>query len=419
MDYAAITANPQTGTLQLRGIFANPKGDILPGLFARIRAPFQQTQGALLVPADAVGFDQLGNYLLVIKDKNVVERRQVEIGEQVGEMRVIKSGLTVKDRVIIDGLLRAIPGREVSTGRGRKTAARAVSERGCTESRRWQPSRRPGMISTFFINRPIFANVIAIVTIILGAVALVNLPVAQYPEIVPTIQVTTNYPGGSADVVANTVGIPIEQAVNGVEGSIYMQSTSGSDGSYSLTVSFNRRYRSEHLPVAGAKRRQRRHGAAPARGAKPGVTVKKVSTNILMFVSLCSDDDRYDEKFLSNYAIINLQQPLARLPGVGQVNVLGAGAYGMRIWLDPNKMQSYGLTTVDVLNAVKNQNTQVAAGQLGAPPVPSDQLFQITLTTLGRLSTVESSKTLSSSRNSVRTARAPRLSASRTSPASN
>ncbi len=246
------------------------------------------------------------------------------------------------------------------------------------------------MISTFFINRPIFANVIAIVTILLGAVALVNLPVAQYPEIVPpTIQVTTNYPGGSADVVANTVGIPIEQAVNGVEGSIYMQSTSGSDGSYTLTVSFNV---GTDLNTSLSLVQNAVNGATaqlPPEVQSQGVTVKKVSTNILMFVSLFSDDDRYDEKFLSNYAIINLQQPLARLPGVGQVNVLGAGAYGMRIWLDPNKMQSYELTTVEVLNAVKDQNTQVAAGQLGAPPVPSDQLFQITLTTLGRLSTVE------------------------------
>ncbi len=246
------------------------------------------------------------------------------------------------------------------------------------------------MISTFFINRPIFANVIAIVTIILGAVALMNLPVAQYPEIVPpTIQVTTNFPGGSATVVANTVGIPIEQAVNGVEGSIYMQSTSGSDGSYILTVSFNV---GTDLNTSLSLVQNAVNGATaqlPPEVQSQGVTVKKVSTNILMFVSLFSDDDRYDDKFLSNYAIINLQQPLARLPGVGQVNVLGAGAYGMRIWLDPNKMQSYGLTTIDVLEAVKNQNTQVAAGQLGGPPVPSDQLFQITLTTLGRLSTVE------------------------------
>lgn len=123
LDYAAITANPQTGTLQLRGIFPNPKGDILPGLFARVQAPYQETRDALLVPADVVGFDQLGNYVLVVKEKNVVERRQVEIGEQVGEMRVIKSGLTGSERVIVDGLLRAIPGHEVAPEEAVKPAA--------------------------------------------------------------------------------------------------------------------------------------------------------------------------------------------------------------------------------------------------------------------------------------------------------
>ncbi|MCU0837227.1 MAG: multidrug efflux RND transporter permease subunit [Rhodospirillales bacterium] len=246
------------------------------------------------------------------------------------------------------------------------------------------------MISTFFINRPIFANVIAIITMILGAVALFNLPVSQYPEIVPgTIQVSTSYPGGSAEVVANTVGIPIEQAVNGVEGSIYMQSTSGSDGSYTLTVTFavgtdlNTSLSLVQNAVNGAT------AQLPAEVQSQGVTVKKVSTNILMFVTLYSADDRYDAKFLSNYAMINLQNPLARLPGVGQVNVLGAGAYSMRIWLDANKMQSYGLTTLDVSHAIKGQNVQVAAGQLGAPPVPEDQVSQITLTALGRLSSVE------------------------------
>jgi RND family efflux transporter MFP subunit len=127
VDFAAITANPQTGTLQLRGILPNPKGEILPGLFARVQAPFQETKDALLVPAQAVAFDQQGNYVLVVKEKNVVERRQVEIGEQVGEMRVIKSGLTGTERVIVDGLLRAIPGREVTPEEAGKAAASATS----------------------------------------------------------------------------------------------------------------------------------------------------------------------------------------------------------------------------------------------------------------------------------------------------
>ncbi len=244
-------------------------------------------------------------------------------------------------------------------------------------------------MSKFFIEHPIFANVIAIVIVILGTFAYLSLPVSQYPEIVPpTIQVTTSYPGGSAEVVANTVGTPIEQAVNGVENSIYLSSTSAYDGSYTLTVTFNV---GTDLNTSLSLVQNAVNGAIsqlPPEVQAQGVNVKKVSTNILMFVSLFSDDDRYDSTFLANYATINLVNPLARLPGMGQVNVLGAGSYSMRIWLDANKMQSFGLTTLDVVNAIKAQNVQVAAGQLGGPPVPDDQMFQITLTTLGRLADI-------------------------------
>jgi HAE1 family hydrophobic/amphiphilic exporter-1 len=243
------------------------------------------------------------------------------------------------------------------------------------------------MISTFFINRPIFANVIAIIIIILGLVCLFNLPVSQYPNIVPpTIQVTTSYPGASADVVATTVGIPLEQAVNGVKNSIYMSSTSGSDGSYILTITFAV---GTDLDTSLALVQNYVNGVMaqlPQTVQALGVTVKQVSTNILQVVSLYSDDNRYDETFLSNYGIINLQYPLARLPGVAQVKIVGAGAYSMRVWLDPNKLQYYKLTTMDVVNAIQQQNVQVVAGQLGAPPVPSDQAFQFTINALGRLS---------------------------------
>ena len=181
-------------------------------------------------------------------------------------------------------------------------------------------------MSKFFIERPILANVIAIITILLGAVCLLRLPVAEYPEIVPpTIQVSTSYPGASADVVATTVGIPIEQGVNGVENSIYMQSTSGSDGSYALTVTFAV---GTDLNAAVALVQNAVNGALsqlPQEVQTQGVKVQKVSTNILLIGSLYSDDDRFDETFLSNYAIINLQRPIARLPGVGQITVFGAG----------------------------------------------------------------------------------------------
>jgi HAE1 family hydrophobic/amphiphilic exporter-1 len=246
------------------------------------------------------------------------------------------------------------------------------------------------MISNFFIDRPIFANVIAIVIIILGVVCLYKLPVSQYPEIVPpTIQVTTSYPGASAEVIATTVGIPIEQAVNGVKNSLYMNSTSGSDGSYCLTVTFAV---GTDLDTSLALVQNFVNGALsqlPETVQAQGVSVRQVSTNILQVVSLFSDDDRYDETYLSNYAMINLQYPLARLPGVGQVKVIGAGSYSMRVWLDPNKLQYYQLTTMDVVNAIQQQNVQVVAGKLGGPPVPTDRDFQFTINALGRLSDVK------------------------------
>src|SRR5262245_42133878 len=245
-------------------------------------------------------------------------------------------------------------------------------------------------MSKFFIERPILANVIGIVTMVLGIVCLMNLPVAEYPNIVPpTIQVTTNYPGASASVVANTVGIPLEQGVNGVQNAIYMESTSGSDGSYTLTVTFSV---GTDLDTSLSLVQNAANGALsqlPSPVQAQGVNVKKVSTAILLIESLFSDDNRFDASFLSTYAIINLRNPLARTPGVGQVKILGAGPYSMRIWLDPQKLDAFGLTVLDVQNAIQGQNAQVAAGQLGGPPVPTDQVFQFTVTTLGRLSDVD------------------------------
>ena len=242
------------------------------------------------------------------------------------------------------------------------------------------------MISRFFIERPIFANVIAIVTIILGLVSFYNLPVTQYPPIVPpTIQIAARYPGASAEVVAATVGIPIEQAVNGVEGSIYMSSTSTSDGTYTLTITFdvgtnlNTAVSLVQNMVAGA------NAQLPAAVQQQGVTVLKVSTDILLVVSLYSETDQFDPSFLSNYAVINLKNPLGRLPGVGQVRVVGAGPYSMRVWLNPNKLHDYNLTTLDVVRAIQSQNVQVVAGQLGGPPVPPEQVHQFTVNALGRL----------------------------------
>jgi len=245
------------------------------------------------------------------------------------------------------------------------------------------------MISRFFIERPIFATVIGVVIVIMGLISYSRLPVEQFPAIVPpTIQVTTRYPGASAEVVAETVGVPIEESVNGVEGSIYMSSNSGSDGSYSLTITFDV---GTDLNTALSLVQNQVNGALaqlPGGASEQGVSVRKVSTNILLVASVYSEENRFDEAFLSNYAIINLQYPLGRLPGVGQIRVSGAGPYSMRVWLDPDRLRQFDLSPSDVLAAIRDQNTQVVAGQLGAPPVPPDQEFQFTINALGRLSDV-------------------------------
>src|SRR5712672_1771728 len=245
------------------------------------------------------------------------------------------------------------------------------------------------MISKFFIERPVLANVLAILMVVIGAVALMRLAVAQYPNVVPpTISVTTRYPGASARAVVDTVALPIEQQVNGVDGMIYMQSWSAADGSYTLIVTFKIGTDINFAQVLVQNRVSSALAQLPQAVQAQGVTVQQKSTAILQFVALTSPDARYDSLFLANYATINLQPELARLPGVGQVNIFGAGQYSMRIWLDPNKLQALSLTTEDVVNALKGQNQQVTAGQLGMPPAPSTQPFQYTLDIATRLDDV-------------------------------
>jgi HAE1 family hydrophobic/amphiphilic exporter-1 len=242
------------------------------------------------------------------------------------------------------------------------------------------------MIAKFFIERPVLANVIAILMIVIGAVSLYRLPVAQYPEVVPpTVQVTTRYPGASARTVIDTVALPIEQQVNGVEGMLYMQSYAASDGSYVLTVTFNIGTDLNFAQVLVQNRVSSALASLPQAVQVQGVNVQKRSTAILQIVTLTSPDRRYDSLYLSNYATIRLKDEIARLPGVGNVTVFGAGQYSMRVWLDPDKMQVRGLTPQDLIQALQQQSTQVSAGQIGMPPAPQDQPFQYTLNVLGRL----------------------------------
>jgi hydrophobic/amphiphilic exporter-1 (mainly G- bacteria), HAE1 family len=241
------------------------------------------------------------------------------------------------------------------------------------------------MIAKFFIERPVLANVLAILFVLIGGVALFSLPIAQLPDVVPpTVQVTTRYPGASATDIMNTVALPIEQQVNGVQGMLYMQSTSASDGSYSLTVTFAIGTDLNFAQVLVQNRVASAMAALPQAVQAQGVNVQQKSTAILGIVTLSTPNGQYDSLYLSNYAAINLQQEMARLPGVGNVTVFGAGQYAMRIWLDPPLMQSRGLTVSDVTSALQQQSAQVTAGQIGAPPA-TGQDFQYTLNVAGRL----------------------------------
>lgn len=245
------------------------------------------------------------------------------------------------------------------------------------------------MFSRFFIDRPVLSNTLALVIVLVGALSLLTLPVAQYPDVVPpTVQVTATYPGASARTVMDTVALPVEQEVNGVEGMIYMQSTSGSDGSYTLTVTFSIGTDPDTAQILVQNRVALAEAQLPAAVSAQGLSVKKKSTSILQFVTLFSQDGRYDNLFLSNYATISLKNELARLPGVGDVTVMGAGDYAMRIWLDPERMQAYGLVPSDVTGAIALQSAEVTAGLVGGPPAPATASFQYVLNVTGRFSDV-------------------------------
>src|ERR1700758_4504515 len=242
------------------------------------------------------------------------------------------------------------------------------------------------MISKFFIERPVLSNVIALLMILIGGVALFNLAIAQYPDAVPpTVQVTTRYPGASAKTVVDTVALPVEQQVNGVEDMLYMQSYSGADGTYTLTVTFKIGTDLNFAQVLVQNRVSSALSQLPQAVQNQGVTVQKQSTSILLFVTLTSPDNRYDSLYLANYATINLRDELSRLPGVGNVNVFGAGQYSMRIWLDPEKLKARSLNADDVVQALQQQSREVTAGQVGMPPAPPDVDFQYTIDVQGRL----------------------------------
>ncbi|OBX17590.1 multidrug efflux RND transporter permease subunit [Erythrobacter sp. QSSC1-22B] len=241
----------------------------------------------------------------------------------------------------------------------------------------------------FFIERPIFAVVLSVLLVIAGLAALARLPLSEYPAVTPpTVQVTASYPGAAPEVIAETVASPLEQAINGVEGMIYMQSQAATDGRMTLTVTFEQGIDPDIAQVQVQNRVQRALPRLPQDVQRLGVTTTKTSPDALMVVHLLSPSERYDPLFVSNYALLQVRDELARLPGVGDITVWGAGEYSMRIWLDPARVAARGLAASDIVAAIREQNVEVAAGSVGQSP-GADVAFQVAIDTRGRLATEE------------------------------
>ncbi|SFI40303.1 multidrug efflux pump [Pseudomonas guineae] len=240
--------------------------------------------------------------------------------------------------------------------------------------------------SQFFIQRPIFAAVLSLLILIGGAISLFQLPISEYPEVVPpTVVVRAAFPGANPKVIGETVASPLEQAITGVEGMLYMSSQGTADGKMTLTLTFALGTDLDKAQVQVQNRVTRTMPTLPTEVQRLGVTVDKASPDLTMVVHLTSPDDRYDMLYLSNYAALNVKDELARLDGVGDVQLFGLGNYSLRVWLDPNKVASRNLTASDVVNAIREQNRQVAAGSLGAPPSDAGNSFQLSINTQGRL----------------------------------
>jgi len=246
------------------------------------------------------------------------------------------------------------------------------------------------MFSRFFIYRPIFASVIAIVIVLVGGLSIPLLPIESMPNITPpSVQVSTSYPGAGAGVVAESVTAPMEEKINGVENMLYMSSKSASDGSCNITITFEVGTDVDMATVLVQNRVNEATPVLPEEVKRQGVKVEKQSTNITLMVNMVSPDGTFDDLYISNYTTTRIKDVLARVNGVSKVEIFGAKDFGMRVWINPDRLRARGLTTIDLTNALREQNVQVAAGQIGGQPAPKDQPFEYSISTLGRLQTVE------------------------------
>ena len=398
LDFVDNQVDPDHGTIRARAVLDNVDEQFMPGLFVRLKLVSARSFQAALVDDRAIGTDLGRKFVFVVDQQNVVQYRSVVTGRSIEGLRVVKSGLDVgrcrdRQRFAARSSRRA---RERDASRdGSRLARRPRAPRG-REQRQPSPSAQRALkertvgFSQFFVRRPIFAAVLSAIIFIAGALSLQLLPISEYPEVVPpTVVVRATYPGANPQVIAETVAAPLEQAINGVERMLYTSSQSTADGLMTLTVTFSLGTDLDKAQVQVQNRVSQTLPKLPEVTQRLGVTTEKATPDLTMVVHLVSPDQRYDMLYLANYATLNVRDELARIEGVGEARVFGAGDYAMRVWLDPDKVAALSLTASDVVRKIREQNVQIAAGQLGAPPAPNAADFQLLIDTQGRLVTEE------------------------------
>ncbi len=387
MDFVDNRVDEATGTMQGRAIFPNPAGDLTPGLFGRIQLLGEGPYEALIVPDQAIGTDQAQRLVYV------VGRGQRRHAPARHARPLARRAARDPERAEAHG-----PGghqRHPEDPAGRRGDARRGTDPG---ARRRDRGRRQQMnFSHFFIDRPRFASVVSILITIIGAISYFGLPVTQYPDVVPpTIVVTASYPGATPEVIADTVAAPLEQEINGVEGMLYLTSSSTSDGVMTLTITFALGTNLDAAQVLVQNRVAIAEPRLPEEVRRIGVVTVKSSPDLMIVVHLESPDDSLDQLYISNYALLRIRDVLARIDGVGTINVVGAREYSMRVWLDPDRMAGLNITAGDVVEALRAQNVQVAGGSLGLPPSPDSNAFQVTISSQGTADRRRSSSARSS-----------------------
>ncbi len=353
----------------------------------------------MLVSERAIGTDQNKKFVMVVDADNKAAYREVTLGASVDGLRVVTSGLQAGERIIVNGLQRVRPGALVApqmvsmdgtaaVGAGTRTEHRATLT--CAEPTHVSLMGRDMNLSKFFIDRPIFAGVLSVLIFLSGLLALRVMPISEYPEVAPpSVVVRAQYPGANPKVIAETVATPIEEAINGVEGMLYMSSQATTDGLMTLTVTFQLGTDPDKAQQLVQNRVSQAEPRLPEEVRRLGVTTIKSAPDLTMVVHLLSPNDRYDMTYLRNYAVLNVKDRLARIDGVGQVQLFGAGDYSMRVWLDPQKVAERGLSASDVVREIRAQNVQAAAGVVGASPGLPGLDLQLSINAQGRLQSEE------------------------------